>query len=120
LRTNDYGQWSIKLGDSTYKTFAAFVIPWLSKPYEYVSPYITKADSFGDKTLNSLDEHFPTVKKPTAELYNDIKGIILLPYHRGLGGLNHIFAGLLNRVQEERTAGPDRPLQSRRHYRRYH
>jgi hypothetical protein len=67
-----------------------FAIPWFSTPNEYVAPYIIKADSLGDKTLNRLEVHFPAVKKSTTELYDDIEGVILLPYHKGLEGKDHI------------------------------
>jgi hypothetical protein len=91
FKSNEYGQRSIKLGDSAYQTFAAPVLPWLAKPYEFVSPYVSRADTFGDKTLKSLDERFPVVKKPTGELYNDTKGLIFLPYTKGLEGRDHVF-----------------------------
>lgn len=91
FRANEYGQKSIQLGDAAYQTFAAPVIPWFAKPYQYVSPYVQKVDSIGDKTLDRIDERFPVVKKPTDELYNDTKGLVLLPYHKGLEGKDHVF-----------------------------
>lgn len=90
FKTNEYGQRSLKLGDSAYQTFAAPVMPWLAKPYEYVSPYVTRADSFGDKALNHIDERFPVVKKPTGEIYNDTKGLIFLPYNKAFEGRDHV------------------------------
>jgi hypothetical protein len=91
FKSNEYGQRSIKLGDSAYQTFAAPVMPFFSKPYQYVSPYLSRADSFGDQTLSRIDERFPVIKKPTSDLYNDTKGLILLPYHKGLEGRDHVF-----------------------------
>lgn len=91
FQSNEYGQKSMKLGDSAYKTFAAPVLPYFSKPYGYVSPYVQKADSFGDATLGRIDERFPVVKKPTTDLYNDTRGLILLPYTKGLEGKDHVF-----------------------------
>ncbi|KAK4078055.1 hypothetical protein Purlil1_12076 [Purpureocillium lilacinum] len=73
-------QRSIKLGDSAYQTFAAPVRSWIAKPYGYISPYVQRADSIGDKALNRIDERFPIVKKPTNELYNDTRSLVLLPY----------------------------------------
>lgn len=66
------------------------VIPYLSKPYQYVSPYVERADSFGDKALDRLDEALPIVKKPTAELYNDTKEIIFFPLNKALEGRDHV------------------------------
>jgi hypothetical protein len=67
------------------------VIPFFVKPYEYVSPYVQKADSLGDKTLDRIDAQFPVVKKPTSDIYNDTKSLILLPYNKGLEGKEHVF-----------------------------
>jgi len=88
---NEIGQRSIQLGDSAYKTFAAPIVSILKTPYQYVSPYVKRADDIGDQTLSKVDERFPVVKKPTGELYADAKGIILLPYHKGVEGKEHVF-----------------------------
>jgi hypothetical protein len=90
LKSNGYAQKSIQLGDSAYKNFAAPILPYLAKPYGYVSPYVNKADSLGAQTLEKIDEQFPVIKKPTADLYNDTKELILLPYNKGLEGKDHV------------------------------
>ncbi|PTB67572.1 hypothetical protein BBK36DRAFT_1158404 [Trichoderma citrinoviride] len=91
VTSNELAQKSIKLGDSAYRTFAAPVLPYLSKPYGLISPYFQKADSLGDQTLDRIDERFPIVKKPTGDLYNETRGLILLPYQKGLEGKEHVF-----------------------------
>lgn len=91
FQANEYGAKSIQLGDSAYKKFAAPVLPYFAKPYGYVSPYVQRADSFGDATLGKIDERFPVVKKPTGDLYADTRGLILLPYTKGLEGKDHVF-----------------------------
>jgi len=65
-------------------------MPYLSRPYQYVSPYVKKADDLGDKTLSHIDQRFPVVTKPTAELYNDTKSMVLLPYRKSVEGGHHI------------------------------
>ncbi|KAJ4127433.1 hypothetical protein NW754_007762 [Fusarium falciforme] len=90
FKSGDYGWKSIQLSDAAYKTFAALVIPWFQKPCQFVSPYVQNVDSLGDKSLHYVDKRFPLVKKPTEELYNDTKGLILLPYHKGLEGKEHV------------------------------
>lgn len=91
VASNEYAQRSFKLGDSAYQTFAAPILPYFARPYGYVSPYVQKADSFGDKTLDRIEERFPIIKKPTNDLYNDTRGLILLPYQKGLEGKEHVF-----------------------------
>lgn len=105
FKTNEYGQRSIKLGDSAYKTFAAPIIPYFAKPIEYVTPYVSKADEIGDKTLGRIDERFPVVKKPTNELYNDTKGLILFPYHKGLEGKDHVLQVYSSEYKKNEQAG---------------
>jgi hypothetical protein len=105
FKSNEYGQRSIKLGDAAYQTFAAPVLPWFAKPYQYVSPYVQKADSLGDKTLERIDERFPIVKKPTNDLYNETKGLILFPYNKGLEGKDHVFDVYNSEYKKNEQAG---------------
>lgn len=92
FKANPYGQKSIELGDSAYKTLAAPVLPYFSKPYQYVEPYVKKADDLGDKALAKVDEKWPVVKKPTGELYSDAKGIVLFPYNKSFEAKDHLFS----------------------------
>ncbi|KAK1772317.1 hypothetical protein QBC33DRAFT_5306 [Phialemonium atrogriseum] len=92
FKSNPYGQRSIALSDSAYKTFAAPVLPYFAKPYQFVSPYIKKADDLGEKTLSKVDKRFPAVRKPTDELYQDARDLALLPYRVGLAGRDHVLS----------------------------
>ena len=105
FKSNEYGQRSIKLGDSAYKTFAAPILPYFARPIEYVTPYVSKADEIGDKTLNRIDERFPVVKKPTNDLYNDTKGLILFPLHKGLEGKDHVIQVYSSEYKKNEQAG---------------
>ncbi|KAL2889022.1 Perilipin MPL1-like protein [Ceratocystis lukuohia] len=89
---NTYVQKSIALGDSAYKTFAVPVLGYISKPYQYVQPYVKKADSIGDETLSKVDARFPAFKKPTSELYAEARSTVLMPYQKTVEGRNHILS----------------------------
>ncbi len=91
FKKNPYGQKSIELGDSAYQTFAKPVIPYLSKPYEYVSPYVQKADSIGDQVLSKVDERLPILKKPTEELWTDGKNFVFFPVRKGTETRDHVY-----------------------------
>ncbi|TGJ87073.1 hypothetical protein E0Z10_g1694 [Xylaria hypoxylon] len=84
FKKNPYGQKSIELSDSAYQTFAKSILPYLNKPYQYVSPYVQKADTIGDDTLSKIDERLPVLKKPTDELVSDGKAIVFFPVRKGL------------------------------------
>ncbi|KAI9158530.1 hypothetical protein HJFPF1_06528 [Paramyrothecium foliicola] len=105
FKANEYGQRSIQLGDSAYKNLAAPILPWFAKPYEYVSPYVSRADSLGAQTLDKIDEQFPIVKKPTADLYNDTKSLILLPYVKSLESKDHAFQVYNNEYKKSEQKG---------------
>jgi len=90
FKSNPYGQKSLDLADQGYNTFAKPVLPYFSKPYQYVSPYIAKADSIGESTLSKVDAKFPAVKKPTGELYDNGKGIVFFPLKKGLEGKDYL------------------------------
>jgi hypothetical protein len=90
IQSNQLGQKSIQIGDTAYRRLAGPVIPYLSRPYQYVSPYLEKADAIGEETLKRVDERFPAIKKPTGELYADAKNLVLLPYQKGLEGKQRV------------------------------
>jgi len=91
IKQNPYGAKSIELGDSAYQTFAKPVVPYLAKPYEYLSPYVKKADSLGDFALSKVDETVPALKKPTDELWTDGKSIIFFPVRKSVETKDHVF-----------------------------
>jgi hypothetical protein len=84
------GKKSLSLADHGFNTFAKPVLPYFSKPYQFVSPYVAKADSIGDSTLSKVDERFPVVKKPTNELYDNATGLAFLPLRKGLEGKDYV------------------------------
>ncbi|KAI1632300.1 hypothetical protein F4809DRAFT_628487 [Biscogniauxia mediterranea] len=90
FKKNPYGQKSIELGDSAYQTFAKPVIPYFSKPYQYVSPYVQKADAIGDNALTKVDERLPALKKPTGELWTDGKNLVFFPVRKGIETKDHV------------------------------
>lgn len=92
FKQNPYGAKSIELSDSAYQAFAKPVIPYFTKPYEYVSPYVQKADQLGDKALAKVDERVPALKKPTGELWTDGKNIVFFPYRKSLETKDHVFS----------------------------
>ncbi|KAJ2977272.1 hypothetical protein NUW58_g7862 [Xylaria curta] len=91
FKKNPYGQKSIEFSDSAYQTFAKPFLPYLNKPYQYVSPYVKKADAIGDDTLSKIDERLPALKKPTDELVSDGKAIIFFPVNKGVETKNYVF-----------------------------
>ncbi|KAK3371822.1 hypothetical protein B0T24DRAFT_338361 [Lasiosphaeria ovina] len=90
FKANPIGKRSLELGDKVYRTFAAPVLPWFSRPLQYVAPYIKKADDLGDRTLSKVDEKFPILKKPTQDIYSDVKTIAGFPYRVGQIGKDHV------------------------------
>jgi len=91
FKSNPYGQKSLDLTSQGYEKLGKPLLPYLSKPYEYVSPYVKKADSIGDSTLSSLDSKFPVVKKPTGELYDNAQSVVFFPFKKGSEGKDYVF-----------------------------
>lgn len=90
FKANPYGAKSLSLTSTGYEKFGKPILPYLSKPYEYVSPYVKKADSLGDSTLSTIDSKFPVVKKPTGELFDDGKKIVFFPLKKGNEGKDYV------------------------------
>jgi hypothetical protein len=95
FQSHPIGKKSIDLTSSSYEKFGKPLLPYLSKPYEtvtpYVIPYAKKADSFGDSTLSTVDSKFPYVKKPTGEIYSDAKSVVFFPLTKSLEGKDYVF-----------------------------
>jgi len=92
IKDNPYGKRSLDLTSEGYEKFASPLLSYFAKPYQYVSPYVKKADSIGDNTLSTIDSKFPIVKKPTGELYSDGKSIVFFPLKKGSEGKDYVFS----------------------------
>lgn len=90
-KSNPYGAKSVELSNQAYISITKPLAPYLSKPYEYVSPYVAKADSIGDAVLSKVDERAPFVKKPTGELIDNGKGLIFFPLKKGAEAKDYVF-----------------------------
>jgi len=78
-KSNPYGAKSLDIYSTLYSKFATPVLPYLSKPYSFVSPYVSKADQLGDKGLSTVDSHFPIVKEPTSKIIDTGKSYAYFP-----------------------------------------
>jgi hypothetical protein len=76
------------------------VLLYFSKPYQYVSPYVAKADSLGDGALSRFEQRFPAVKKPTNELYDGAAGLTFLPLRKGLEGKDYVYGTYKSEVNK--------------------
>lgn len=95
FKSNPYGQKSLQIGDSAYKRIESITKPvmqYVMKPYQYFQPYVKKVDDIGDKTLSRVDKTFPVVMKPTDELYDDAKSIVLFPIRLGQTSKDHVLS----------------------------
>jgi hypothetical protein len=72
FKSNKYGAKSLHYADQGYTRLAKPVLPYLSKPYSYVSPYLARADTLGDKGLSRIDTRFPIIKEDTERLRTTI------------------------------------------------
>lgn len=100
FKSHPYGAKSLSLTSQGYEKLGAPLLPYLSKPYEYVSPYVKKADSLGDSTLSSLDTRFPAVKKPTSELYQDAQYVVFFPLIKGTEGKEYVLSTYKGEVKK--------------------
>jgi len=105
FKSNPYGQKSLNLTSASYEKFGKPILPYLSKPYQYVSPYVAKVDSIGDHTLSTIDQKFPVVKKPTGELYNEGKDFVIWPIKKGNEGKDYVFSTYGKEIEKTKKEG---------------
>ncbi|CAG8958255.1 hypothetical protein HYFRA_00000609 [Hymenoscyphus fraxineus] len=100
FKKNPYGAKSIDLTSQGYEKLGKPIINILAGPYEYVSPYVKKADSIGDHTLSTIDEKFPVVKKPTGELYENAQFLVFFPLKKGSEGKDYVLSTYKGEVKK--------------------
>jgi len=91
FKSNPYGAKSLSLTSSGYEKLGKPLLPYLSTPYSFISPYVSAADSLGDSTLSTLDQKFPVVKKPTGELYDDAHSVVFFPLKKTSEGKEYVW-----------------------------
>ena len=79
FQANPLGKMSVQLTNSAYQIVGAPVLALLYKPLSYVTPYAQRVDEYGDKTLSRVEEKYPVVKKPSPELYQEVKKAAYAP-----------------------------------------
>ncbi|PYH88528.1 hypothetical protein BO71DRAFT_403769 [Aspergillus ellipticus CBS 707.79] len=79
FKTNKYGAKSLEYADQGYVRVAKPFLPYFSKPYGYVAPYVARVDSFGDKGLTKVDETFPFIQQDTETLKGTIRDGVYYP-----------------------------------------
>lgn len=92
IQSYPIAQKTVDLTTSTYNRLESTFKPYLSTPYSYISPYVSKADSLGDSTLSNIDERFPIVKKPTDEVVASARSVVFLPVRKGQEGRDHVLS----------------------------
>ncbi|KAG9242566.1 hypothetical protein BJ878DRAFT_481903 [Calycina marina] len=108
FKSNPYGAKSVSLSQQAYNKLASPLLPYLSTPYNYISPYVQRADTLGDSTLSTIESHFPLVKKPTGELFAEGKGLLSLPLVKSQEGKEYVvktWSGEAKKTEKEGVVG---------------
>jgi hypothetical protein len=90
FKQNPYGSKSIQVASSGYHTIVEPVVPYAQKPYSYVAPYVARADSLADQSLDRVDQHFPIVKQETSEIKGTVMDYATWPFVVALNGKNYV------------------------------
>jgi len=91
FKSNPYGQKSLGLADKGYVTFFKPVQGYLAGPYSIVAPYVSKADSLGDKGLSKVDSTFPIIKEPTDKIKGTVTDVAFFPLKVAGDGKEYVF-----------------------------
>ncbi|RFU28812.1 hypothetical protein B7463_g7525, partial [Scytalidium lignicola] len=113
FKSNPYGRKSIDLTSQGYERLGKPFVPYFHTPYQYISPYLQKADSFGDSTLSTIDTRFPQIKKPTEELYSEGKSIVFFPIKKSTEGKEYVlskYQSEIKKVGDEGYVGQGKAL----------
>lgn len=87
-------------------------MPYFARPYEYVSPYVQKADTIADKGLSKVDEQFPVVKKPTDEIKGTVFNTVTFPFRVAAESKDYVFKTYGDEYQKIDGNGLVRPVKA--------
>ncbi|KAI9750711.1 MAG: hypothetical protein M1815_001646 [Lichina confinis] len=91
FKSTPLGQMSLDLADQSYATFAKPVLPYLSRPFQYVSPYVHKADHIADQGLSRVEQTFPIVKSSTDDIKGSVQSTVWFPVRVVAEGKQYVF-----------------------------
>ncbi|KAE8153265.1 MAGE family-domain-containing protein [Aspergillus avenaceus] len=91
VKSNRYGAKGFQYADQSYDRLAKPLLPYISKPYNYIAPYVARADSLGDQGLTKFDTTFPIVKKDTKTLKETFYDSACYPMRVVGDAKSHIF-----------------------------
>jgi hypothetical protein len=81
----------LEYADQGYVRIAKPLLPYLSKPYGYVAPYVARVDSLGDQGLTKLDTSFPIIKEDTDKIKGTIFDTAFFPVRLAGDVKSHVF-----------------------------
>ncbi|KAF4169831.1 hypothetical protein CNMCM6936_006067 [Aspergillus lentulus] len=91
LKSNKYAAKSLEYADQGYVRIAKPLLPYLSKPYGYVAPYVAQVDNLGDQGLTKLDSSFPIIKEDTDKIKGTIYDTAFFPVRLAVDVKSHVF-----------------------------
>ncbi|KAH1497052.1 hypothetical protein LV164_000577 [Aspergillus fumigatus] len=91
FKSNKYGAKSLEYADQGYARIAKPFLPYLSKPYGYVAPYVAQVDNLGDQGLTKLDTSFPIIKEDTDKIKGTIYDTAFFPLRLAGDVKSHVF-----------------------------
>ncbi|KAF4301059.1 hypothetical protein SLS57_007911 [Botryosphaeria dothidea] len=91
-KSNPYGQKSLDLSTAAYDRFGKPIVPYLSKPYGYVAPYVQRADSLADNGLSEVEKRFPIVKENTSTIKGKVVEVAYFPLRVAGQGRDYLFS----------------------------
>ena len=104
IKSNPYGERSIDLANNTYQSIVAPVIPYAQVPFEYIKPYVEKADEMADDGLTKFDKRFPIVKEDSDKIRSSILSLAFMPLRLAAESKDYV---LQTYVSEYKKCGGD-------------
>ncbi|KAG0274555.1 hypothetical protein BGZ95_009656, partial [Linnemannia exigua] len=72
-KDSKYGRYALDTAGSAVVTVNKYTEPYQTRLQPHLQPHITKVDQFATKSLDLIENTFPIVTKPTAEIVTQVK-----------------------------------------------
>lgn len=91
FKSNPYAKRFHVLADQGYNSLIVPVLPYAERPYQYVRPYVAKADSLAEGGLIRVEHTFPIVKEDTQKIKSSVLNLAFFPFRIAGSSKDYVF-----------------------------
>lgn len=90
FKSNPMGGKLVSLANQSHESIVAPVLPYASKPYGYVKPYVVSFDSLAEGGLDKVEQTFPIIREDIGTVKVAITDFAYMPFGKVFEGYRYV------------------------------